>query len=58
MKEPEVVEEAVEEKTCLDNPFDIDLTYLKDKIPLPVEDMKPLLFHETLLMCKDTGSST
>lgn len=56
--EPEIIEEIIEENNCVDNPFDIDLTYLKDKITLPVSDIKPLLFHETLLMCQDTENSS
>lgn len=58
IEKPEVVEASLEDNNCLDNPFDINLPYLKDKIPLPVIDMKPLLFHETLLMCEDTGNLT
>lgn len=58
MEEPEVIIEAVEERNlCFDNPFNIDLVYLKSKISLPVRDMKPLLYHETLLMCEGSGTS-
>lgn len=58
MEEPEVIIEAIEERNlCFDNPFNIDLVYLKSKISLPVKDMKPLLYHETLLMCEGSGTS-
>ncbi|CAO1321763.1 unnamed protein product [Diamesa serratosioi] len=56
--EPEIKQEQIEENTCVDNPFDVDLTYLKNRITLPIADIKPLLFQETLLMCQGTGNST